>query len=55
MDSLGLADRVLFLDDSGIYEEPEWVRERVDYVGPSRILLQTERPPSSESGTGNCC
>jgi UDP-N-acetylglucosamine:LPS N-acetylglucosamine transferase len=34
MGSLQLADRIMFLDEPGIYEEPEWVRGRVDYVGP---------------------
>ncbi|MEZ5354591.1 MAG: hypothetical protein R2762_18315 [Bryobacteraceae bacterium] len=34
MTTLRLADRILFLDDPGIYEEPEWVRGRVDYLGP---------------------
>jgi UDP:flavonoid glycosyltransferase YjiC (YdhE family) len=34
MSTLRLADRVVFLDEPGIYEEPEWVRGRVEYIGP---------------------
>ncbi|MCC6586067.1 MAG: hypothetical protein IT168_05040 [Bryobacterales bacterium] len=34
METLRYADRILFLDEPGIYEEPEWVQGRVDYLGP---------------------
>jgi lipid A disaccharide synthetase len=34
MTTLRFADRILFLDEPGFYEEPEWVRGRVEYVGP---------------------
>jgi UDP:flavonoid glycosyltransferase YjiC (YdhE family) len=34
MTTLRFADRILFLDEPGIYEEPEWVRGRVEYLGP---------------------
>jgi hypothetical protein len=34
MDLLRFANRILFLDDPGIYEEPPCVQERVDYLGP---------------------
>jgi len=34
MGALRFADRIVFLDEPGIYEEPEWIKGRVDYVGP---------------------
>ncbi len=34
MSSLALADRVLFLDEEGIYAEPACVEGRVEYLGP---------------------
>lgn len=34
MSSLRYADRVIFTDHAGFYEEPPWLSGRVDYVGP---------------------
>lgn len=28
------ADRIVFTDETGIYDEPQWARGRIDYVGP---------------------
>jgi predicted glycosyltransferase len=34
MESLRFADSIVFIDDEGVFEEPEWVRGRVHYAGP---------------------
>ncbi|MDX1979435.1 MAG: glycosyltransferase [Bryobacteraceae bacterium] len=34
MSTLKFADRIVFLDEPGIYPEPEGLNRRVDYVGP---------------------
>ncbi len=34
MDALRYADRVVFIDEPGIYDEPPWLDGRVTYVGP---------------------
>ena len=34
MDALKYADRVLFIDEPGMYDEPPWVSGKVPYIGP---------------------
>ncbi len=34
MEALRFADNIVFIDDEGVFDEPEWVRGRVKYVGP---------------------
>lgn len=43
MACLGYADKVLFIDEPGIFEEPPSVRGRVEYVGP--ILREFQYGP----------
>lgn len=43
MACLGYADKILFIDEPGIFEEPPCVRGRVEYVGP--ILREFQYGP----------
>jgi UDP-N-acetylglucosamine:LPS N-acetylglucosamine transferase len=43
MACLGYADKVLFIDESGIFEEPPCIHGRVEYIGP--ILREFQYGP----------